>query len=847
MTKLPLSTFMPRGVVVGISSADTLIVKVIDEPSKPLYAVCLENIVAPRLGSFDGKSPDEPHAYAAFDFTRKTTIGARVVLYIAGNAKTNMKRHHPNFGQLPVIFAKVSLFDKENKDLGILLVETGWARVRSSKIEDEYTQTLMELQETAKESKIGHWAENGMIRELPAIVEPAKLLKTKEFDAIVEMVINGSTYSVWLLPNFELITLQLAGIKCPSAKRGSPDPFGNEAKEFAESRLLQRNIKVVLYKHQETEINEMFTGSALHPKGDIALFLLEEGLAQIFNPTCILLPNSEDYRARENRAKEARKNLWKNFDVAQLRSSRADGRVVSVKTSNSIEVDVGAKELRKLYLSGCKVPQFLPSGSSEQYGLEAREKLRSMLIGKSVACVIDYKVDDRQFATVYLGNTCINETLVAAGLATVVVPKNINGNPSDRIDAMYRAEADAKAKKLCIHTLSSPGVPFQLNDLSKKHTRQRSIPFMHYIEKKVNRGVIEYFASATRAVVFIPAQKCVIRLNMMGVSKTDSEERIGHEALEYCNNNYLQRDVDVQVFDVDKVGCFIGTLAAIQPNGPPKSIEADLLARGFVEVIPHAVIKCPARREMEAAENKAKEQKLGVWSDRNDTSKILSPGNIYEVNVVDIVDPASVIIQLQSNELQNINRGLLSAKTPVGKVMKGDLVAAISDDKLYRAKIVRLIDDITVRIEYLEFGNEEDIKISDLRVLPPSIAQIPPQSLVVALGGIKAFHFSDDFNNEAMEYVWSLVENAKLYAHLMYVEDVPAILLTDSPKTTGGSVNSMLLSEGRVRYYDIELDEPFTSIMQEFYDTEEAARQSKTGAWIYGNIGDDDDDENEDY
>lgn len=53
-------------------------------------------------------------------------------------------------------------------------------------------------------------------------------------------------------------------------------PFLEEARYFVESRLLQRDVEIVL----ESVNNTNFVGSILHPKGNIAESLLREGFAK---------------------------------------------------------------------------------------------------------------------------------------------------------------------------------------------------------------------------------------------------------------------------------------------------------------------------------------------------------------------------------------------------------------------------------------------------------------------------------------------------------------------------------------------------------------------------------------
>lgn len=62
---------------------------------------------------------------------------------------------------------------------------------------------------------------------------------------------------------------------------GKPNPsvhveFAEEARYFVESRLLQRDVEIVL----ESVNNANFVGSILFPKGNIAEALLREGFAK---------------------------------------------------------------------------------------------------------------------------------------------------------------------------------------------------------------------------------------------------------------------------------------------------------------------------------------------------------------------------------------------------------------------------------------------------------------------------------------------------------------------------------------------------------------------------------------
>lgn len=104
--------------------------------------------------------------------------------------------------------------------------------------------------------------------------------------AVIEQVRDASTFRVLLtLPDKSqlMITLLLTGIKAPACKRDNgpevSEPFGEEAKFFVETRLLQRGVKVVLEGVGQSG-GQNFVGTVKHPAGNIAELLLENGYAK---------------------------------------------------------------------------------------------------------------------------------------------------------------------------------------------------------------------------------------------------------------------------------------------------------------------------------------------------------------------------------------------------------------------------------------------------------------------------------------------------------------------------------------------------------------------------------------
>jgi staphylococcal nuclease domain-containing protein 1 len=100
----------------------------------------------------------------------------------------------------------------------------------------------------------------------------------------------------------QIIPIVLSGVRSPSASKkagagedvpgesgGQAEEFGDEARWFVESKLLQRNVKVELmyvpicYSLICSGLNQagsMFVAKVKHPAGDIAQLLVLNGLAR---------------------------------------------------------------------------------------------------------------------------------------------------------------------------------------------------------------------------------------------------------------------------------------------------------------------------------------------------------------------------------------------------------------------------------------------------------------------------------------------------------------------------------------------------------------------------------------
>lgn len=286
-----------------------------------------------------------------------------------------------------------------------LLVSEGLVTVkRDTRIQSPELTKLQELEDAAKSAGKGKWAKDGSaanhVRDVKYVVEnPMSLVDKyggKPVKAIIEHVRDGSTVKALLLPDFYHITLAISGIRCPAFKQ----PYADQASFFVESRLLQRDVEVIL----ESANNTQFVGSILHPKGNIAEALLNEGFAKCVDWSMNHMKTDKHklYLA-EKAAKEKRLHLWKDY-VPASPQEEYNGTVIEIASADALIIKMAGGETKKVFLSSIRPPP-RPAKINEDgktkakdfrplydipWMFEAREFLRKKLIGKQVKVVVDY-------------------------------------------------------------------------------------------------------------------------------------------------------------------------------------------------------------------------------------------------------------------------------------------------------------------------------------------------------------------------------------------------------------------------------------------------------------------------
>ncbi|CAF2744030.1 unnamed protein product [Rotaria sp. Silwood2] len=584
------TTSIQYAIVKSIISGDTLVVKSLTRPSSSTndgeQRISLNYITAPKLArlptdsSASELSIDEPYAFEAREYLRKRLVG-REICYTIDFHITQSNR------------SLCTIYLGKDKETGENIIESllseGLVELRKqtgTRANDANYKRLGIIEEQAKANKRGRYSgesPNAHIRNMKWTLENPKQFvdehkSSPPLDAIVEFIRDGNTVRCLLLPSYYLVTVQFCGIKCPVLRRddsSASERYAEEAKQFLETRLLQREVKVIL----DGVNNQVLLGTLLHPNGNIALYLLKEGLARCVDWNLTLLQQGwrEKYRATEKYAKDSRLNIWQNYlpqtgfidndnninsndsDTASAVNGKSNdpslkgyqAKVLEIVSGDALTVrDLRDNKIKKIYLSSVRPPRVADfqqksdennSNLNRQqikrplyeipYLFDARELLRKRLIGKTVRVVTDYiqpasnDYSEKICCTVYAGNVNIGEALISKGFAKAVRHRQDDEQRSSHYDDLLTAEQQAEKRSLGLFSVRS-GL-YRIVDMTGDTNKERAKGLLNVLQRNGRmESVVEFVASGSRFRIHILKDNWIISFLLSSINCPRAERRI---------------------------------------------------------------------------------------------------------------------------------------------------------------------------------------------------------------------------------------------------------------------------------------------------------------------------------
>ncbi|XP_071517216.1 staphylococcal nuclease domain-containing protein 1 isoform X2 [Panulirus ornatus] len=766
------------------------------------------------------------------------------------------------------------------------MVSEGLVSVRRESIRGE--SRLLELEEAAKAQNKGKWA-GGDAKHVRNVTWTCENMRSfvdkargKPIDAVIEHVRDGSTIRCFLFPDFHYITLMISGIRCPmnkldaDGKLDGSEPFADEARYFTESRLLQRDVQVVL----ETFNNNNFVGSIIHPNGNIAEALLREGFARCVDWSIATVTGGpEKLRSAEKQAKEKQLRLWMDYKPTSLSLADKDrefvGKVVEVVNGDALVVKRQEGANKKIFLSSVRPPRLPDTDTPRPPGknfrplydipwlFEAREFLRKKLIGQRVNVTVDYiqppqnNFPEKTCCTVRIGDVNVAEAMVSKGYATVIRYRQDDDQRASCYDDLLSAEAKAIKSGKGLHNKKETPI-HRVADISSDAGKAKGfLPFLQRAGR--SEAVVEFVASGSRVRLFIPRETCLITFLLAGIScpratrptpggvgGTVPGEPFGEEALALTKNLVLQREVEIEVDSMDKGGNFIGWLHV---DGKNLSV---LLVEEGLSTVHFTAESSKFYHLLTVAQDSAKEKKLNIWANFVEEEKEEKVEEVterridYKPMVITEVTQDGVLYGQYCSDgpsleqlMENL-RAEFNTKPPLGGAYvprRGDLCAAQFVDGLwYRAKIEK-VSGSNVSVRYIDYGNREVTQAVKCASLPSGFSSPPSYAHELHLALVK-FSKDEDYIEDAITLLKSETMEREVLVNREYRNgglDYVSIQRAD----TKADVSRTLLSQG-LMLVDERKEKRLQSLVNEYRTAQEEAKGKHLNVWQYGDVTDDD-------
>lgn len=873
--------------VKSVLSGDTL---VLTSPNNPTLerTLSLAYVNAPHLR----KEGDEPFAFQSREHLRTLVLSKPVKCSILYSVPSGRE------------YGTVQLQD--GTQLPDDLVKAGWVKVREDAGRKEESEEILSrlealraLESQAKSEGSGlHAATGGVIEVQNDLGTPDffNQWKGKTVPAVVERVLSGDRLLCRLLlsdkKHLQLMTL-VAGIRTPSTERTNPssgttqpaEEFGNEARAYVESRLLQRDVKIEMVG---VSPQGQLVGHVLHPRGSIAEFLLADGLARCndFHST-MLGEKMAALRAAEKKAQIGKLRLHKNSTVKATETSSSDMIVSKIVSADIISVRTKSGEEKQVSLSSVRGPR-AKEPSEGPFRDDAKEWLRKRLIGKHVKVTIDgHKpasegFEARDVATITEKGKNVNLQLVQEGWCSVIRHRKDDTDRAQNYDELLAAQETAREEKKGIWSGKAPKSR-NYTDASESVQRAKIQLSTLQRQKKVP-GVVDFCKAGSRFTILIPREGVKLTMVLAGVRAPraprlpqEKGEPFGQEAIDLANRRCNQRDCEVDIYDIDKVGGFIGDLYINR-----ESFAKTLVEEGLASVHQYSAEKAGNANELNAAEKRAKEARRGMWHDWDPSQEEEAeaevpveaaaeaaatdkkPADYREVVVTNIdangrlkiqeIGKGTSALEIMMNEFKKFHLDSKNNKPLANPPKTGEVVAAkfSADGQWYRAKVRS--NDRTAKVAevvYVDYGNSEKIPWSNLRPLDQpqfSTQKLKPQAVDAVLSFIQ-LPTAPEYFREAIEFIAEATDGRTLVASFDFVdtkEGLSYITLFDSKTgstTFVDSINKEVVANGHAmipkKLKTWEKGQASAEVLKKLREVESQAKQERMGMWEYGDITED--------
>jgi staphylococcal nuclease domain-containing protein 1 len=393
-------------------------------------------------------------------------------------------------------------------------------------------------------------------------------------------------------------------------------------------------------------------------------------------------------------------------------------------------------------------------------------------------------------------------------------------------------------------------------------------------------AIVDFVKSGSRFVVLIPRENIKLNFVLGGIrapksarNPNDKAEPFGQEAHDLASKRLTQRDVEIDVHNIDKVGGFIGALYINK-----ESFAKILVEEGFATVHSYSAEQSGNSNELQAAEKRAKEAKKGLWVNwdpsldvpEEDDEAPLNGSNgdapvtrekdyrdVFITNIdengklkMQVIGTGTSALETLMTQFKNFHLSPANSAGLTGPPKTGEYVAAkfSEDGQWYRARI-RANDRPAKEAEivFVDYGNSEKVPWARLR--PLNQPQFSPQKLkpqaVDAVLSLLQLPTQKDYLDEAIAYINDVTGNKELVANVDFTAPEGTLHVTLYDQHTSenltDSINAEIVRAGNAMV-PTKLkgwERGYGDVLKTLREKQDLAKQERLGMWEYGDLTED--------
>jgi hypothetical protein len=316
------------------------------------------------------------------------------------------------------------------------------------------------------------------------------------------------------------------------------------------------------------------------------------------------------------------------------------------------------------------------------------------------------------------------------------------------------------------------------------------------------RGIVEDILGGNRFALLVPDRRIMVRCAVNGLRPLSPSDRLGQEAMSFCAQRYLNREIEFSIQEVDRSGGYIANMWLL--TGTSRfDIAVALLSEGLAEIHDRTASALPNFQQLIEVRDKATRNGVGKWADPSRFEALLEIGRFYPVRLIRATTVVDFIVQFLSGTMHEIDELIKTATPPVTRTLaRNESVCVLHHGMRYRGRIEKAEDPERIRVRLIDFDTVIEVSIGNLFDLAPRLVSVPPQAITVRL----AFLGLIRDQAEDRSWVWQDFKDYALYLHPLSIEDTPQVLLYDRASVTAETLNMVIMEQAHVRFIEVDFD-----------------------------------------